>query len=223
MTPCCRVSVRSSPRQRRPKVQAYRLGGDEFCVLTRVGARPLEAITGDTIEALSERGRGFDITTACGCIMLPEEAEESAAAMPLVDERLYADKRSRQTSDAPNQLRDVLLQVMAEREPDLHAHLHEVVRDGPYGRASTWAWRARTSRSSSARQSSTTWARSRCRKRSSRSAASLEPGERAIIERHSEVGERILAASPAMGPVARLVRSSHERFDGERLPRRPLG
>ena len=48
--------------------------------------------------------------------------------------------------------------------------------------------------------------------------ASLEPGERAIIERHSEVGERILAASPAMGPVARLVRSSHERFDGHGYP-----
>ncbi len=109
-----------------PDGAAYRLGGDEFCVLTRVGDKPLEAIAGDTIEALSERGRGFDITTACGCIMLPEEAEESTAAMALVDERLYADKRSRQTSDAPNQLRDVLLQVMAEREPDLHAHLHEV-------------------------------------------------------------------------------------------------
>jgi two-component system cell cycle response regulator len=28
------------------------------------------------------------------------------------------------------------------------------------------------------------------------------------------VGERILAAAPAMVPVARLVRSSHERWDG---------
>jgi two-component system cell cycle response regulator len=57
----------------------------------------------------------------------------------------------------------------------------------------------------------------------------LEPGERAIVERHCEVGERILAASPAMVPVARLVRSSHERYDGRGYPDRrtaqeiPLG
>jgi HD-GYP domain-containing protein (c-di-GMP phosphodiesterase class II) len=46
----------------------------------------------------------------------------------------------------------------------------------------------------------------------------LDQSERAIIERHSEVGERILAAAPAMVPVAGLVRSSHERFDGHGYP-----
>ena len=46
----------------------------------------------------------------------------------------------------------------------------------------------------------------------------LDPGERAIIERHCEVGERILAVAPAMGPVARLVRASHERYDGHGYP-----
>lgn len=200
-------------RAAEPDGEAYRLGGDEFCVLTRVGAKPLDAITSDTIEALSERGRGFDITTACGCIMLPQEAEESAAAMALVDERLYADKRSRQTSDAPNQLRDVLLQVMAEREPDLHAHLHEVsVMARTVGKHMGMAGEdleilVRAAELHDVGKVAVPEAILDKR-------ASLEPGERAIIERHSEVGERILAASPAMGPVARLVRSSHERFDG---------
>ena len=50
----------------------------------------------------------------------------------------------------------------------------------------------------------------------------LDPIERTIIERHSEIGERILAAAPAMAPVARLVRASHERYDGLGYPdRRP--
>jgi len=53
--------------------------------------------------------------------------------------------------------------------------------------------------------------------------SSLEPSERAIVERHSEVGERILSAAPAMGPVARLVRSIHERYDGRGYPDRCAG
>jgi two-component system, cell cycle response regulator len=53
--------------------------------------------------------------------------------------------------------------------------------------------------------------------------SALEPNERQIIERHCEVGERILAAAPAMGPVARLVRSSHERYDGRGYPDRRAG
>jgi HD-GYP domain-containing protein (c-di-GMP phosphodiesterase class II) len=46
----------------------------------------------------------------------------------------------------------------------------------------------------------------------------LDEHERAIVERHCEVGERILAAAPAMGPVARLVRASHESYDGRGYP-----
>jgi two-component system, cell cycle response regulator len=200
-----------------PDGQAYRLGGDEFCVLARIGTRSVEDITDVTIEALSERGRGFDISTACGCIMLPEEAEESASAMALVDERLYADKRSRRSSDAPNQLRDVLLQVMAEREPDLHAHLHEVSvmartigkEMGMDGEDLEILVRAAELHD----VGKVAVPEAILEKR-----ATLEPSERAIIERHSEVGERILAASPAMGPVAKLVRSSHEHFDGNGYP-----
>ena len=35
---------------------------------------------------------------------------------------------------------------------------------------------------------------------------------------HTIVGERILLAAPALRPVARLVRSSHERWDGSGYP-----
>jgi two-component system cell cycle response regulator len=39
-----------------------------------------------------------------------------------------------------------------------------------------------------------------------------------MIHRHPLIGERILAAAPALAPVARLVRSSYERFDGSGYP-----
>ena len=47
--------------------------------------------------------------------------------------------------------------------------------------------------------------------------------ERELIRKHTLIGERILAAAPAMVPVARLVRASHERWDGDGYPDRLSG
>ena len=46
----------------------------------------------------------------------------------------------------------------------------------------------------------------------------LTDAEWEIVRRHPLIGERILAAAPALGQVARLVRSTHERFDGTGYP-----
>jgi HD-GYP domain-containing protein (c-di-GMP phosphodiesterase class II) len=39
-----------------------------------------------------------------------------------------------------------------------------------------------------------------------------------FMRRHTLIGERILAAAPALGGAARLVRSSHEAWDGSGYP-----
>jgi HD-GYP domain-containing protein (c-di-GMP phosphodiesterase class II) len=49
-------------------------------------------------------------------------------------------------------------------------------------------------------------------------AGPLDAAERAFIQRHTIVGERILAASPALRRVGSIVRSSHERWDGQGYP-----
>jgi HD-GYP domain-containing protein (c-di-GMP phosphodiesterase class II) len=46
----------------------------------------------------------------------------------------------------------------------------------------------------------------------------LDEIEWELMRKHTLVGERILAASPSLVPVARLVRSSHERWDGNGYP-----
>ncbi len=46
----------------------------------------------------------------------------------------------------------------------------------------------------------------------------LDADEWAFMRRHTILGERILCAAPALAPVARLVRSSHERWDGGGYP-----
>ena len=46
----------------------------------------------------------------------------------------------------------------------------------------------------------------------------LDPEEWAFVRRHPLIGERIIGAAPALAPAARLVRSTHERFDGSGYP-----
>jgi len=46
----------------------------------------------------------------------------------------------------------------------------------------------------------------------------LQADDWAIFRQHPIAAERILAAAPSMRPVARLVRSAHERYDGAGYP-----
>src|SRR5205085_10999558 len=46
----------------------------------------------------------------------------------------------------------------------------------------------------------------------------LDADELAFMRRHPAIGDRILSAAPALRPVARVVRSSHEHFDGSGYP-----
>ena len=46
----------------------------------------------------------------------------------------------------------------------------------------------------------------------------LDPHEWEFMRQHTILGERILNAAAALRPVARLVRSSHERWDGAGYP-----
>jgi len=43
------------------------------------------------------------------------------------------------------------------------------------------------------------------------------------MHRHTVIGERIIAAAPALIPIAAIVRASHERYDGSGYPDRLAG
>jgi two-component system cell cycle response regulator len=78
----------------------YRLGGDEFLVLAEgglvdLGPQVRNALAAHAAEALSARGRGFDLSTSWGVASVPEEADSPAEAMRLADVRMYAQKESR--------------------------------------------------------------------------------------------------------------------------------
>ena len=46
----------------------------------------------------------------------------------------------------------------------------------------------------------------------------LNSAEWTLMRNHTLIGERILSSAPAMAPVARIVRSTHERWDGAGYP-----
>ena len=103
----------------------YRLGGDEFCVLAPLGEEGIDGIAARTVEALSERGDGFDVGSSYGGVVAAGDLKTVEAALRAADQRLYASKSTGRRS-AARQASDALLQALHERQPELHDHLHGV-------------------------------------------------------------------------------------------------
>jgi diguanylate cyclase (GGDEF)-like protein len=72
--------------------RAYRLGGDEFCVLLD-GAR-----VADLVEAAAAALTDGAISPSHGAAILPAEASTSTAALSTADARMYAEKERRRLS-----------------------------------------------------------------------------------------------------------------------------
>lgn len=77
---------------------AYRIGGDEFCVLLTCPPERFDAMTHETVQALTATGPGFEVSASWGAVQVPEEESEPSAALQLADVRMYAQKESRRVS-----------------------------------------------------------------------------------------------------------------------------
>jgi two-component system cell cycle response regulator len=72
--------------------RAYRMGGDEFCVLFKCSAAAEVEISRASVAALCEDGPGFAIGAAHGEVSIPTEAREPTDVLRLADQRLYRRK-----------------------------------------------------------------------------------------------------------------------------------
>ncbi len=77
---------------------AYRVGGDEFCVLLTCDPERFATVAGDAGRALSESGKGFEVGASLGAAIVPDEAVDPSEALRLADMRMYAQKESRRTT-----------------------------------------------------------------------------------------------------------------------------
>ena len=195
---------------------AARLGGDEFCVLL-FGDVAADAAHALVRAALSDEGEGFLITAASGLAVVPGDARDPSAALRLADSRMYAAKISGHPS-AEQRMSGALTRMLDERHPGLGEPCRGGGRPGRGLRRGARPPRRTTSGRSNAPRSCTISARSPSPPRSSPSEGPLNDDEWAFMRRHSIIGERILAGVPALERVALMVRSSHERWDGEGYP-----
>jgi two-component system cell cycle response regulator len=74
---------------------AYRLGGDEFCVLATGGEPEGRRVLSAAIDALTEIEGGFRVGSSHGFVLVPADAFTPAAVLQTADERLYAEKARR--------------------------------------------------------------------------------------------------------------------------------
>jgi diguanylate cyclase (GGDEF)-like protein len=198
---------------------AYRMGGDEFCLLAEVKVGARQAVR-RAAAALSESGRYFEITCSYGTAVVPGEATTTEGALQLSDLRMYGRKAARGT--ASRQTTNVLLKVLDERTAGLLDHVHGVA----------------TLAELTAREMGLDETEIECIHRAAelhdvgKSAipdailnkpGRLNPEEREFICQHTLIGERIVLAAQSLADVAPLIRSSHERVDGGGYPDRLQG
>jgi diguanylate cyclase (GGDEF)-like protein len=195
---------------------AYRLGGDEFCVLAECSAGEVDGLVAGAAASLGERGDGFLVTAAQGSVLIPVEAQTREEALQLADRRMYANK-SRERSSAGTQSTDVLLMALREREPELHQHLCGVA-DLALAVADHLGVGAEERDEIFRAAELHDVGKMAIPDAILAKPGPLEPGEWEFVRKHTLIGERIIAAAPALVPIARLVRSSHERWDGGGYP-----
>lgn len=198
--------------------KAYRLGGDEFCVLTQLplGSRgdvKSEEIIEAAVDALTDEGEGWTIGTSVGTVWVPGDAVDVEAALVLADERMYSNKAERKNTKATlRSLADDSVQraeegdaigrvaqmatVIAEHM-QLPAEEIDAIRiaAGLYDIGKTAIPDSILTKE-----------------------GELTDDEWAFIKKHTIMSGRLVYASTERAHTADLVRSSHEHFDGNGYP-----
>ena len=100
---------------------AYRLGGDEFCVLLTEDTDTDRVIAMCT-AALAETGDAFHVSVSVGRTSIPSEAGSPTDALRMADQRMYAHKSGERAS-AREQASGLALAALAEHQSTLHEHL----------------------------------------------------------------------------------------------------
>ena len=97
---------------------AYRMGGDEFCVLVPAGDAG-QALLRAAAAGLAERGDGFVISASVGSVALPEETDDAEEALRLADQRMYGHKNAGRRSGAAYEVKQALLSELADHVDDV--------------------------------------------------------------------------------------------------------
>jgi diguanylate cyclase (GGDEF)-like protein len=203
----------------------FRMGGDEFCVILPHDEQA-QATLAAASTALSEIGDGFKITCSYGSAAIPKDAENAPDALRLADARMYSHKATTRgdsvRGSAVRQSMEVLARAVAETSAELGDHTTGVAALAQQlGRALglsdvevTETMRAAVLHDVGKIAIPDAVLAKR---------GPLDNDEWELMRRHTLIGERILQGAPSLAAAGRLVRSSHERWDGQGYPDRLAG
>ena len=139
----------------------------------------------------------------------------------MADHRMYADKNGSRAS-AGRQATDALVSVLAERYPDIGDHLNDVTE--LCERVAEIIPMADDERTALLQAASLhDIGKAAVPDAILSKQGPLDEEEWAFMQQHTVIGERILAAAPALSRAAQLVRWSHEHYDGNGYPDRLAG
>jgi diguanylate cyclase (GGDEF)-like protein len=200
-----------------PHGSAYRLGGDEFCVLISEPVGDPHGLFQEARESLVDHGGAFTISASAGAVELPREADTPTRALRLADQRMYREKAMSREGGA-ELITAVLQAALAQRHPDLGEHSNDVAGDvkmlarkvGLDEDAIAMVVKAADLHDIG--------------KLGIPDEILAKPGtlseqEWEFMKRHTVMGEQIIAAAgPSFEQIAPLVRASHERWDGSGYP-----
>jgi diguanylate cyclase (GGDEF)-like protein len=199
--------------------RAYRLGGDEFCMLIHDDGTARGRVLKAT-ESLHERGEHFSISATVGIVEVPDEAGSWDTAMHIADQRLYERKRIRPS--AGRQIRRALLSALGERDVGLNGHVSDVA-----------ALAEAVGRSFGLGPDELEELRAGAELHDIGKIAipdsilfkpgPLDPEEMSFMRRHTLIGARIVAAVPSLAQLGPMIRSSHEFWNGAGYPDRLRG
>ncbi len=212
-----RLARRLHDTARGAGARAYRMGGDEFCLLanSREDESP-DSLMALAVSALTERGDAFTIGVSGGHTLVRPGEVTVTEAMRAADQRMYQAKNASRRS-AFLQTKDVLLEVLAVRRPELAERTRE-----------TAELAVRVARHLGLPDDEVRHARHTAQLHdigkiaipdgvlSTSSTVTTE--EQQWLQHQTLAGERIALAAPALAPIAHLIRSSRERWDGTGSP-----
>ena len=194
--------------------EAFRLGGDEFCILLDGESIDLDWVRATAMASLREGGDGFAITCSCGHALIPSEAGDPSEALQIADRRMYADKGIRVVARDSS---GVLIQALIERDRFLGDHVRSVV-DYAVALAQHAGLRGADAELVRAAAELHDVGKLALPESILLKPGPLDDDEWRLVRQHTLVGERIIAAADGLGEVAKAVRSTHERWDGTGYP-----
>jgi diguanylate cyclase (GGDEF)-like protein len=198
------------------QASAYRMGGDEFCLLSSGRCEDSEALVAVAVSALQESGERFTIGCSHGAVLLPTESSESVEALRLADQRMYSAKRSGRRSN-DEAVHQVLLRVAAEHDGELRHHVDDVADFAELvGRELGLAGEALLDVRRAAQLHDI--GKVAIPDAILHAPRALTQTEWTYMRQHTIIGERIINAAPELKNVAHIVRASHERYDGAGYP-----